>query len=161
MALSATGRYKEAIAEIEGASGADPKNPFGLSFRGRIEALAGNYANAARSFEKAHEVDPASSQSAVFLAQVYDRLGRVDEAINVLENGPPQWRSVPAVRFWLGLSCALAGRKEQAVAEFSAFRSLAPKWMLSTTQRIWSRYFGPQFADRVAALSREYGIPGK
>jgi TolB-like protein/class 3 adenylate cyclase/predicted Zn-dependent protease len=159
VALSATGRYKEAIAEIEGASAADLKNPFGLSFRGRIEAFAGNYPHAARWFERAREVDPASSQSAVFLAQVYDRLGRVDEAINVLENGPPQWRSVPAVRFWLGLSYALHGRKEQAAAEFAAFHALAPKWTLSTVQRVWSRYFTPQFSDRVAALSREYGIP--
>ena len=159
VALSATGHYKEAIAEIEGASAAQPKNPFGLLFRGRIEGFAGNYANAARWLERAREVDPASSQNALFLAQVYDQLGRVDEAISLLENGPPQWRSVPAVRFWLGLSYALAGRKEQAAAEFAAFRALAPKWMLATAKSFWARYFTPQFADRIAALSREYGIP--
>jgi len=159
--LSATGHYKEAIAEIERESAAQPKNPFGLSFRGRIEAFAGNYANAARWFERAREADPVSSQSAVSLAQVYDRLGRVDDAISLLENGPPQWRNAPAVRFWLGLSYALAGRKEHAAAEFAAFRALAPKWARSSTQRYWSRYFTPQFADRIAALSREYGIPEK
>ncbi len=161
VALSATGHYKKAIAEIEGASAAQPNNPLGLSFRGRIEGFAGNYANAAGWFERAREVDPASSENALFLAQVYDRLGRVDEAINVLENGPPQWRSVPAVRFWLGLSYALGGRKEQAAVEFAAFRALSPKWTLSTTKRFWPRYFTPQFADRVAALSRQYGIPEK
>jgi class 3 adenylate cyclase/TolB-like protein/Flp pilus assembly protein TadD len=159
--LSATGHYKEAIAEIEGEIAAQPKNPFGLSFRGRIEGFAGHYVEAARWFERARQLDPVSSQSAFFLAQVYDRLGRVDEAINVLENGPPQWRSVPSVRFWLGLSYALAGRKEHAATEFTAFRALAPKWTLSTTQRFWYRYFGPQFSDRVIALSREYGIPEK
>src|SRR6516162_1752887 len=159
--LSATGHYKEAIAEIERESAAQPKNPFGLSFRGRIEAFAGNYANAARWFERAREADPVSSQSAVSLAQVYDRLGRVDDAISLLENGPPQWRNAPAVRFWLGLSYALAGRKEHAAAEFAAFRALAPKWARSSTQRYWPRYFTPEFADRIAALSREYGIPEK
>jgi adenylate cyclase len=161
LALSATGHYKEAIAEIEGATVAQPKNPFGLSFRGRVEAFAGNYANAAGWFERAGEVDPASSQNALFLAEVYDRLGRVDEAIKVLENGPPQWQSIPAVRFWLGLSYALVSRKEQAAGEFAAFRALAPKWTLSTTKRLWARYFTPQFSDRIAALSREYGIPEK
>jgi predicted Zn-dependent protease len=144
-----------------GASAAQPKNPFALSFRGRVEAFAGDYAKAAGWFERARDADPTSSQNGYFLAQVYDRLGRVDEAISVLENGPPQWRSVPAVRFWLGLSYALAGRKEQAAAEFAAFRSLAPKWTLSATQRLWARYFTPQFADRIAALSREYGVPDK
>ena len=161
VALSATGHYKEAVAEIEGEIAAQPKNPFGLSFRGRIEAFAGHYAEAARWFERAHEVDPASSQNALFLAQVYDRSGRVDDAIGLLENGPPQWRSAPEIRFWLGLSYALAGRKEQAAAEFAAFRALAPKWKLSTTQRLWGRYFTPQFSERVAALSHEYGIPEK
>ena len=161
VALSATGHYKEAVAEIEGEIAAQPKNPFGLSFRGRIEAFAGHYAEAVRWFERAHEVDPASSQNALFLAQVYDRSGRVDDAIGLLENGPPQWRSAPEIRFWLGLSYALAGRKEQAAAEFAAFRALAPKWKLSTTQRLWGRYFTPQFSERVAALSHEYGIPEK
>ena len=161
VALSATGHYKEAIAEIGGAVAAQPRNPFGLFFRGRIEGFAGNYANAAGWFERAREVDPASSQNALSLAEVYNRLGRVDEAVSLLENGPPQWRSVPAVRFWLGLSYALAGRKEHAAAEFAAFRALAPKWTLSTAKHFWDRYFAPQFADRIAALSREYGIPEK
>jgi len=161
LALSATGHDKEAIAKIEGEIAAHPKNPFGLYFRGRIEAFAGHYANAARWFERAREVDPASSQSAFLLAEVYDRLGRVDDAIKVLESGPPQWRSVPAVLFWLGLSYALADHKEQAAAEFAAFHALAPKWTLSNTQRFWARYFTPQFADRITALSRDYGLPEK
>jgi len=161
VALSVTGHYKEAIAEIESASAAQPRNPLGLSFRGRVESFAGNYANAAGWFERASEVDPASSQNALFLAQVYDRLGRVDDAISLLENGPPQWRSVPWVRLWLGLSYALGGRKEQAAAEFAAFRALAPKWTLSTAKRFWDRYFTPQFADRITALSREFGVAEK
>jgi hypothetical protein len=32
---------------------------------------------------------------------------------------------------------------------------------LSNPQRSSSRYFGPQFFDRIVALSREYGIPEK
>jgi len=55
----------------------------------------------------------------------------------------------------------LAGRKEQAAPEFSAFRALAPKRTLSYWRRVWSRYYTPQFADRILALSREYGIPEK
>ena len=88
-------------------------------------------------------------------------MGRVDDAIRLLENGPPQWRNSPLIRYWLALSYALAGRKEQAAAKFAAFRALAPKWTLSTVQRNWSRYFTPQFFDRIAALSREQGIPEK
>jgi len=160
-ALSATGHYEQAIAEIEAAVAAQPKSPLGLLYRGRVEMWAGHYAEAAGWFEQARELDPASSPHALFLAQVYDQLGRVEDAISLLEKGPPQWRSVPEVRLWLALSYALAGRKEQAAAEFAAFRALAPKWTLSPTQRFWSRYFTQQFLDRIAALSLEYGIPEK
>src|SRR5262249_60473733 len=127
-----------------GVTAAQPKAPFGVLCGGRMGGFAGNSAKAAGWFERAGEVDPSSSQNALFLAQVYDRLGRADEAIKVLENGPPQWRSVPLVRLWLGLSYALGGRKEPAAAEFAAFRELAPKWTLSTsTKRFWDRYFAP------------------
>jgi adenylate cyclase len=161
VSLSATGHYEPAIAEIEAAVAAQPQNPLGPNFRGRVEGFTAHYADAALWFERARELDPASALYALFLAQVYDRLGRVDDAITLLENGPPQWRSAPMGRFWLALSYALAGRKDQAVTEFAAFRELAPKWTLSRTQRNWSRYFMPQFFDRIAALSREYGIPEK
>ena len=79
----------------------------------------------------------------------------------MLENGPPQWQSVPAVRLWLGLSYALAGRKEHAAAEFAAFRALAPKWNLSTIRRLWCRYFTSQFFGSRRGTVREYGIPGQ
>jgi adenylate cyclase len=39
LALSATGHHKEAIAEIEGATAAQPRNPFGLIVRGASRAL--------------------------------------------------------------------------------------------------------------------------
>jgi class 3 adenylate cyclase/TolB-like protein/Tfp pilus assembly protein PilF len=160
-ALSATGHYEQAIAEIEAAFGAQPKTRMGLSYRGDIEELSGHYAKAAIWLERARELEPASSRPALSLAQVYDRLGRIDDAISLLEKGPPQWRNDPLVRLWLALSYALAGRRERAGAEFAAFRALAPKWTLSTTRRFWDRCFGPEFSDRIVALSREYGIPEK
>jgi tetratricopeptide (TPR) repeat protein len=161
MALSAAGHYDQAVAEVEAAIAAAPKNPLGPYYRGRVEGFARHYADAAIWFERARQLDPDSVLSGRFLAAVYDQLGRIDDAISLLEKGPPQWRNAPQIRFWLGLSYALAGRKEQASAEFAAFRALAPKWTLSATQRFWSGYLTPQFLDRIAVLSREYGIPEK
>jgi hypothetical protein len=69
---------------------------------------------------------------------------------------------VPLFQFWLATSYALAGRKEQAAAEFAAFRALAPKYTVAIAQRgDYSGYFAPKFFDRIAALLREYGIPEK
>ena len=160
VALSAAGHHEQAIAEVEAAIAAHPKNPLGPFFRGIVEAWAGHYAEAAISFERARELDPDSAQYAFLLAAVYDQLGRVDDAISLFEKGPPHWRSAPDARMWLALSYALAGRKEQAAAEFAALRALAPKYTVAIERRYLGP-FAPQFSDRVVALSREYGIPEK
>jgi hypothetical protein len=55
----------------------------------------------------------------------------------------------------------LAGRKEQAAAEFAAFLALAPKFTVATERQFYPGFFAPQFLDRIVALSREYGIPEK
>ena len=161
IALSAAGHHEQAIAEVEAAVAANPKNPLGPLYRGQVEAWAGHYADASRSFERARELDPDSALYAVLLAAVYDQSGRVDDAINLLEQGPPHWRSHPDIRLWLAMSYALAGRKEQAAAEFAALRALAPTFTVAIGRRLSPGYFEPQFLDRIAALSGEYGIPEK
>jgi TolB-like protein/cytochrome c-type biogenesis protein CcmH/NrfG len=161
MALSAAGHYEQAIAEVDAAVAADPKNPFGPFYRGQVEASAGRYADAAISFERARQLDPDSALFGVILAAVYDQLGRADDAISLLEQGPPHWRSHPNMRFLLAMSCALAGRREQAAAEFAALRALAPKFTVAIERRLSPGYFEPKFLDRIAALSLEYGIPEK
>jgi adenylate cyclase len=160
MALSAAGHHAQAIAEIDAAVAADPKNPLGQSLRGRVQAWAGHYAAAAEAFERAHELDPDSAAYATRLAAVYDQLGRVDDAIRLLENGPPQWRNALTVRLWLALSYALAGHKEKAAAEFATCRALAPI-TAAIGRQIGDGYFTPQFSDRIAALLREYGLTEK
>jgi len=90
MALSAAGHHEAAIAEV-----ANPKDPTEFFLRGRVEAFAQRFADAAKSFERARELDPGSAVYAFNLAAIYDKLGRVDEAISLLRNGPPQWQSVP------------------------------------------------------------------
>jgi tetratricopeptide (TPR) repeat protein len=104
MALSATGHYDAAIAEVEAAIVADPKHPAGSALRGHVEAWAGRSAEAAVSYERAHALDPNSAFRAYYLAAVYDQLGRVGDAITLLEKGPPQWQSIPEIRLWLALS---------------------------------------------------------
>jgi tetratricopeptide (TPR) repeat protein len=78
VALSAAGHHERAIAEVEAAIAAAPKNPLGPFYRGQVEAWAGHYAEVARSFERARQLDPDSALYAVSLAAVYDQLGRVE-----------------------------------------------------------------------------------
>jgi len=130
--------------------------------RGRVEAYAGHHRDAAASFEKALELDPASAIGASALAGVYNQLGRTDDAIRLLERGPPQWRDVPTIREWRALSYALAGRNEEASVEFAAIRSLASKYytVASAGQR-WRGFYTPEFCDRIEGVLLEYGVPPK
>src|SRR6516162_9068086 len=93
--------------------------------------------DAAMSCERAHALDPNSAFRAYYLAAIYNQLGRVGDAISLLENGPPHWRSVPEIRLWLALSYALAGRKEQAAAEFTSLRALAPKFTVVIERQLY------------------------
>jgi cytochrome c-type biogenesis protein CcmH/NrfG len=74
IALSAAGHHDAAIAAVEAVVAADPKNPEGPRFRGSVEAWAGRYADLARSFERARELDPGSALCASSLSAVYDQL---------------------------------------------------------------------------------------
>jgi Adenylate and Guanylate cyclase catalytic domain len=85
----------------------------------------------------------------------------VDDAISVLEQGPPHWRSDPSIRFWLAMSYALAGHKEQAAAEFAAFRAHAPNYTVANARRNLPCRVEPKFFDRIVALLGDYGIPEK
>jgi len=155
IALSASGQHEQAIAEVKTAVATAPKNPYGPWFRGHVEMWAGHYVEAAGSFERARELDPASALLALSLAAIYDQLGRVGDAISLLEKGPLQWRSIPEVPLWLALSYALVGHKEQASAEFAALRGIAPKYTVTIAQRAYTGYFESKFLDRIVALSRE------
>ena len=107
------------------------------------------------SYERAHALDPNSAFRAYYLAAIYNQLGRVGDAISLLEKGPLQWRSIPEVPLWLALSYALVGHKEQASAEFAALRGIAPKYTVTIAQRAYTGYFESKFLDRIVALSRE------
>ena len=51
--------------------------------------------------------------------------------------------------------------QEQAAAEFTSLRALAPKFTVVIERQLYPGFFTPQFLDRITARSREYGIPEK
>ena len=132
-----------------------------LHLMGLLSLLAKQHAIAIEWFAEAIRQNPGVADYFFNLASALRQQGRVDEAISLLENGPPQWRSVPYVRFWLALSYALAGRKEQAAAEFTAFRAVAPKYTLAIERQLNVGSLTQEFLNQIVALSGEYGIPEK
>ncbi len=87
LALSISGRDEEAEAAFETAIRLDPNLFEAHYFHARHSFVRGQAEKAARFFEEAMRVRPEDYQSPLLLGQVYDSLGRCEEAREVRRKG--------------------------------------------------------------------------
>ncbi|HLE72459.1 MAG TPA: tetratricopeptide repeat protein [Vicinamibacteria bacterium] len=83
-ALMAQGKLEEAEKAFTKSSSLDPKVPEPLGFLGEIQLKRGDNDLALATLERAVEVDPEYFEAYYHLAQVYRRMGRVEEARKAL-----------------------------------------------------------------------------
>ena len=87
LALSASQRYPEAEAEFERAIALNSNLFEAYYFLGRCCYVQGKLEETAGNWERASEIKPDDYQAAVLLTQVYDALGRGDNAMNAARRG--------------------------------------------------------------------------
>jgi TolB-like protein/Flp pilus assembly protein TadD len=130
LALSLTGRYKEADQAFETAIDLDPTLFEAAYFRARTFAEAGKPEQAVRWFEKASELRPEDYQALMMAPQLYRRLGRESEEESAfrrgLRNAERHLELNPDdVRAWYLGAGALAGLGEKRRSLEWADRALA------------------------------------
>jgi tetratricopeptide (TPR) repeat protein len=82
------GNSEEALQHARRALGSAPKNPFYLSYTGLLAALAENrYGDGEALCQEALGMRHNHAQLYLNLAEVYQRAGRPQEAIQILEKG--------------------------------------------------------------------------
>ena len=148
-ALLELGKYRELLEEADPASiESVPDRARMLALRGRANAGLGRFPDAEQDYRKALELRPEVPEFHLYLAEVYRRSGRDEEAMSeiaeVLEIDPDH----PAPKLWEG-ERALS-REETSAAE-AAFIHAAR----AAGQRFSEQRFSPQresFKIRVAAL---------
>lgn len=107
-------------------------------------ARLGNQANeslvkAAENFSRAIEISPSFGAAIYNLGAVYDRQGKISEAINELEKVIPANSDKPGLMFELGLLYYRVGRKDDAFNQLSRAVVLSPnysnaRWYLALIQ---------------------------
>jgi tetratricopeptide (TPR) repeat protein len=82
-------RFDEAAAEIKRAMVVDPLMPLVYAWSIGIHGAAGRPEEALRDFERLVQIDPTIGLAYFHAGVAYLRLGRVDEAVGILEQGRP------------------------------------------------------------------------
>ena len=97
--LACMGRLEEAFEEIARARELDPLSLAVLTQTGNVLVYARQYEEAERRYREALELDPAFSVARFKLMELYQLLGRHDEALDELaEIGPTHRKTVTEIR---------------------------------------------------------------
>jgi len=87
VALSLMERFDEAEAAFEAALRIDPRQFDATYFYARDCFIQGKYEKAIERYERAHELRPEDYQAPTLVAQVYEDLGRAEEATDARRRG--------------------------------------------------------------------------
>jgi tetratricopeptide (TPR) repeat protein len=122
MAYVALGHRDWARPELEKLAAAAPANPLYVYWTGRLDYDQGQFASAAKDFERAIELDPRFTRAHDNLGLCYDALGRFDEAIARFEEAIRLDREQDTRSPWpslnLGLLLTRLDRPDEAEARF-------------------------------------------
>ncbi len=114
VALAATGRVEEAIAQYKRAIELNPRFPDAHNNFGSTLVAIRRYDEAAVHFRKALEIDPKHAGAHSNLGALLAQLGRIDEAIPHLQEAIARAPGAADAYKNLGLALALKGRFEEA-----------------------------------------------
>jgi len=113
--LAALGQFDDAIAEAQRALDLDPLSPNTRLNRLFTLYLARRYDEVLDQARETIEIDPGYAGVHYYLGLIYERQGRLDEAIAAFRNVSPMTRSGPTTLAALGYVCAVAGRRSEAL----------------------------------------------
>jgi TolB-like protein/Tfp pilus assembly protein PilF len=125
LCLSARGRRREAIAEMEHALALDPLSPYLNVNMGWLLYVSRQYTRAAEHLNGALEARPNTAGLHHILGIVYAQDGKLDQAIAHLEEAARLSQNSPFVSFYLGYAYARAGRRDDARRVLGELRELA------------------------------------
>lgn len=123
--LALLGRFDEAIAEIEIASGLDPLSTIIQDGKGLILMFACRYDEAIAAYRRTIELDPSFYKPYTSIGRVYIQLGCYSEAIAMLRKGREIGGDIPNILAALGQAHALSGDREQAEGMLAELQTMA------------------------------------
>ena len=131
-ALQAMGRLDEAVAEGKQAQESDPLSPIMSAHAGRTQYYARRYDQAAEQLRKTLEMDPNFVRAHLWLAWVYAKVGKPDEAVTECKKAMTVSGDESVLLGTLGHAYAMSGKRAEAqkvlvkLKELSKARYVAP-----------------------------------
>jgi TolB-like protein/Tfp pilus assembly protein PilF len=128
--LAFMGRFAEGIAQNARAQELDPLSLIISTDGGKIFVLARQYDRAIAQLEKTLEMDPQFMMAHIFLARALLGVGRVADAVSVIDNASPDDQAVLAIR---GVVYKAAGRPDRTRAILDHLRMQSRHTYVSPT----------------------------
>lgn len=123
-ALSALGRYGEALEAYERAIELDPEYPYAYNGRGNVFLDLGRKEEALEAFERSIELDPEYSYPYTGLGNTLSALDKNEEAIGAYERAIELDPKYAAPHVELGIILEKIGKKKEAIEEYEKFLEL-------------------------------------
>ncbi len=124
------GRPDAALESLNKAIELDPKQTEAFYFRGVVQERQERYEPALQSYQAAAELDKSNPQYAVASAEMMIHLGRLEEAVGLLEvpadSDRPRFNQNAGARQTLGHIAMIRGDHAEAVRYFKEACTLAP-----------------------------------
>jgi len=111
------GHLRKAEAELSRAA-ATLADPVVLGNYGTVQAALGDVNGAARTFERAVELDPKSHEALAMLGQIYMKLSRFNDAEKLLDRAAHLKPDDAQIQFTLGVLYDLQGRLDLAAKQY-------------------------------------------
>ncbi len=140
----------------------DPRNGAALTARGLSLPVFGDWLNAETAFREALEADPAEIIARDYLSRVLDQVGRVREALSLVEPYRETFERMPGYQFRKAVMLWSIGRLGEAEQVIDAAMQRWPRVYTIWFSRYWLyvRTGRPQQAlDMAARLPRPSNIP--
>ena len=155
-------QYEKAISEGETSIALGPNNPANVFWLAMTLFYMGEYAEAARLFEKAIRLDPFPPlyyMSGLGYAYLY--MGRYVDSIATFENLLQRNPNYPQVPFALAAAYSLVGHEEKARTAVSDLLKESPNLCAESTEASLKRlpFKNPRAYEFVIAALRKVGLP--
>lgn len=121
------GRARAALPHLEAAAAGEPDSPEWWTLLGRARLAAGRWEEAAEALERAVEIDEEFGYGTALLrlAEAYQRMGRHERALDLLERHGRCFGDTPEGLYRRGRVLAALGRREEARAALRRVRDIA------------------------------------
>jgi tetratricopeptide (TPR) repeat protein len=120
-------QFKDSLAIFQAVIDQNPKSGIAFSLAAKTSYFLGDYVAANKYYLQALTLEPAEPEELYYFALSQIRLGRYQEALDVLQKGLSLWPDSPQYHYAMGLAMVAAGDWQGAKEQYKTELRLHPE----------------------------------